>query len=149
MAFRSSKPVGLGMCESAGIRRMKRQRDEGDEAVRLVLGIAKLYQVVHALFVRFDVAVQHGGIRAQADFVGGARDLQPHLPADFVVADNFSHARMENLSAAAGQRIHSRFFHSQQSVANGFLRDARVIAHLDHGEGFQVDLREALLQAAN
>jgi len=98
---------------------VKRERNEGDESVRLVLRFAKLNQVVHALFVRFDVAVEHGGIRAQADLVRGARDLQPHLAADFVVADNFSHAGMENFSAAAGKRIDARRFHGKQSVAYG------------------------------
>ena len=43
-----------------------------------VLRFAQLEQVVDALFERFDVAVEHGGVRAQADFMRGARDLQPH-----------------------------------------------------------------------
>ena len=56
---------------------------------------------------------------------------------------------MKNLRAAAGQRIHARFFHLQQRVANRKLREARVVVHLDHRERLQVHLRKALLQAAN
>ena len=133
----------------AGIRRMKRQRNEGDEAVGDVLRCAQLEQVIHALFGRFDVAVEHGGVGAQAEFVRGARDFQPALAADFVIADNFAHARMENFGAAAGKRIHAGIFHGEQRVANGKLGDARVVADFDHGEGFQVHLREALFQAAD
>ncbi len=83
---------------------MKFQRDEGHEAVRLVLRFAKLDQMIDALFERFDVAEKHRGVRAQADFVRGARDLEPHAPADFVVADDAAHARVKNFGAAAGER---------------------------------------------
>ena len=48
---------------------MKRQRDEGLESVRFVLQGAQLEQVVDAVFVIFDVAVEHGGIRLQANLV--------------------------------------------------------------------------------
>jgi hypothetical protein len=58
--------------------------------------------VIHALFFRFHMAVEHGGIRTQPDFVRLPRDAQPHLPAHFVVADEFAHARMKNFRAAAG-----------------------------------------------
>ena len=105
MVFRSLKPVGLGRCAEAGIFRVKRQRNEGHEAVRSVLHRAQLEQMIDALFVGLDVAVEHGGVRAQADLVRGARDFEPLLAADFVVANDFAHARIENFRAAAGQRI--------------------------------------------
>ena len=95
------------------------------------------------------MAVKHRGIRAQADFVRGSRDLQPHLAAYFVVADHFADARMKNLRAAAGQRIDTCVLHRQKRVANRKLGNARVIAHFHHRERFQVNFREALLQAAN
>ena len=79
----------------------------------------------------------------------GARDFQPALAADFVIADNFADARVENFGAAAGKRIHSGIFHGDERIANGELGNARVVADFDHGEGFQVHLREALFQAAD
>ena len=111
MVFSASMPVGFGKMRERRIRRMKFQRNERDEAVRVVLRFAQPHQMIDALFERFHVAEKHRGIRAQADFVRGARDLKPHLAADFVVADDAAHARMENFRAAAGQRIHARFFH--------------------------------------
>ena len=54
---------------SARIVRVKRQRDEGNEAVGFVLQLAQFQQVIDALFFGFHVAVEHGGVGAQADFV--------------------------------------------------------------------------------
>ena len=109
------------------------------EAVRFVLQFAEEEQMLDALFFVFDVAVKHGGVGAQADFVRGARDFQPLLAGSFVVADDSAHARIENFRAAAGERIHSGFFQGEERVANAELRDAREIADLHHGERFQMD----------
>ena len=86
---------GLGKVRERRVLRMKRQRNEGREAVRFVLQFAQLEQMIDALFFGLDVAVKHGGVGAQANLVRGARDVEPLLPADFVVADNFAHARMK------------------------------------------------------
>ena len=86
---------------------MKRQRDEGLEAVRLVLQCAQLQQVVDAVFVIFDVAVQHRGIRFQADLVRGARRVEPLVAVNLVIADDVADAVGKDLRAAAGQRIHA------------------------------------------
>ncbi len=105
--------------------------------------------MLDAFFFGLDVAVEHGGVRGQADLVRGAGDVQPLLAADFVVADDFAHARIENFRAAAGQRIHAGVLERQQRIADGQFGDAREIADLDHGEGFQVHGRAALLEAAH
>ena len=89
---------------------------------------AQLQQVIDALFVGFDVAVEHGGVGAQADLMRRARDVEPLLPADLVIADDFAHARMENFGAAAGQRIHAGFFHFAQRFIDGNFGDAREVA---------------------
>ena len=73
--------------------------------------------MLDALFVRLDVAVQHGGVGAQSDLMRRARDIEPLLPADFMVANNFAHARIENFRAAAGQRIDAGFLQLEQRVA--------------------------------
>ena len=49
---------------------MERQRDEGLEAAGFVLQRAQLEQVVDAVFVVFDVAVEHGRVRFQSDLMG-------------------------------------------------------------------------------
>src|SRR5260370_20902911 len=78
-----------------------------------------------------------------------ARDAEPHLAADFVVADDFTHARMKNLRAAAGQRIDTRLFKFEERVFDGKLGDAREIADLHHGERFDVHPVAALFEAAD
>ena len=105
--------------------------------------------MLDALFFGLDVAVEHGGVGAQADLVRGAGDIEPLLAADFVVADDFAHARIENFRAAAGQRIDAGVLERDQRIANGKLGDAREVADLDHGEGFQVHAGAALLEAAH
>ncbi len=93
-----------------GILRVKRQRNERDETVRLVLELTQLDQVVGAFFFSFHVAVEHGGVGRQADFMGLARDTEPHLAADLVVANDFAHAGMKNLRPTPGQGIDARLF---------------------------------------
>ena len=56
---------------------------------------------------------------------------------------------MENFRAAAGAGIHARFFHFPQRFIDGKFGDAREIVDFDHGEGFEVHVRMALLQAAD
>ena len=82
---------------------MERQRNERLEAVGLVLQRAQLEQVVDPVFVVFDVAVEHGGIRLQPDLVRQLRRIQPLVAVDLVVADDVAHAVGKNLRAAAGQ----------------------------------------------
>ena len=86
---------------------MKRQRDEGDEAVRLVLKGAELHQMVGAVLIVLDVAVEHGAVGAQAQLVRLAGGFQPLVAIDLVVADDAADALVEDLGAAAGQRIHA------------------------------------------
>ncbi len=128
---------------------MKRQRDERHEAVGLVLQFAQLHQVIDALFFGFHVAVEHRGVGVQARLVRFACGVQPHLPAGLVIADDLAHPRMENFGAAAGAGIHAGFLHFLQRLFDRKFGDAREIMHLHHGEGFQVDGRAALLQAAH
>src|SRR2546423_6287374 len=128
---------------------MKSQRDESDESARLILQVAEAQQVIDALLLGFHVTIQHSGVGAQPDLVSLARDVQPHLSADFVVADDFAHPRMKNLRASAGQRIHAGLFELEQSVSRGQLGNAREVAHLDHGESFQMHARAALFEPTN
>ena len=77
------------------------------------------------------------------------RGLEPVVAVDLVVADDVAHAVGEDLRAAAGQRIDARFLQLLQGLANRELGASREIRDLDHGERFDVDLREALLEAAD
>ena len=126
---------------------MKGQRDEGLEAAGFVLQRAQLEQVVDAVFVVFDVAVEHGRVRFQSDLVGESGGVEPLIAVDLVVADDVAHAVGEYFCAAAGERIHARGFELLQRLANRELGTFRKIRNLDHGEGLEMHLRKALLQA--
>ena len=101
---------GLWNVRERSVVRMKRQRDKRHEAMRLVLQLAQLDEVIDALFLRFHVPVKHRGVGAQADFMRLPRDVEPHLPADLVIADDPAHPRVKNFRAATRKRIDARFF---------------------------------------
>ena len=148
MFLMSLKPGGLRDVLQRRIVGMERQRNEGHEAVGLVLQRAQAYQVIDAVLVVLDVAVEHGAVGVQAQLVRGARGLEPLVAVDLVIADDAAHALVEDLGAAAGQRIHAGVAQALQRFADGDLRALREVADLHHGERLQVHLREALLQAA-
>jgi hypothetical protein len=50
------------------------------------------------------------------------RNVEPHLAADLMVADDPAHARMKNLRAAAGKRIASFSFSSVSLVDSFAIR---------------------------
>ena len=77
-----------------------------------------------------------------------ARHFQPLLAVDLVIANDPPHAFVEDLCAAARQRIHAGVHQLQQRLANGELAPLRQIGDLHHGERLQMDFRETLLQAA-
>ena len=132
-----------------GVVGMKCQRNKRYEAVGFILKLAKFKQVVHTLFLGFHVAIKHGGIGSQPDFVRLASDAQPHLSAGFMVANNLAHARVKDLRAAAGQGVYTGVFHFLQRVLDGKFGNARKISDFHHGEGFQVHGGAPLFQAAN
>ena len=62
-------PGRLRNMRQRGMVGMEGQRDKGLEAARLVLHRAQLQQVVDAVLVVLDVAVEHRRVRAQPDLV--------------------------------------------------------------------------------
>ena len=129
--------------------RMKRQRDKSLEATGFVLQIAQFQQMIDAVFIVLDVAVEHGRVGLQTDLVGELGGIQPLVSIDLVIANDVADAVGEDLSSPSGQRVHSRGLQLLQRLADGQLGALRQISDLDHSERFQMDLREALLQAGN
>ena len=127
---------------------MERQRDEGLEPAGFILKLAQPEQVIQAVFRGLDVAVEHGAVGMQAHLVRDAGGIDPLLAGQLVIADDAPHAIVKDFGAAAGQGIHAGVFQALQHFALADLAALREIADLDHGEGFQVHLRKALLQAA-
>ena len=148
MFLMSANPVVFGMWCERRVVRVERQRDVGHEAVRLVLQLAQPHQVIDAVFVVLDVAVEHRAVRAQPQLVRDARGLDPLVAVDLVVADDAADALVEDLRAAAGQRIHAGVAQAFQRLANRDFGAPRQVRDLHHRERLQVHLREALLQPA-
>ena len=93
--------------------------------LRLVLQRAQLHQVVHAVLFGLDVAVEHGAVGVQARAGAPcARRLEPFVAVDLVIADDAAHALVEDLRAAAGQRIHAGVAQPLQRLADRDLRCA-------------------------
>src|SRR5580658_9603026 len=105
--------------------------------------------MVDALFFGLHVPVKHGGVGTKASFVGFLRGTQPHLAAGFVVADDFSHARMKYFRASAGAGVDSRFLHFVQDFFYGQLGDAREVMNFNHREGLNMHTGAALFEAAD
>ena len=126
MFLMSANPGGLADVLERRVVGMKRQRNEGDEAARLVLQLAQLHQVIGAVLFVFDVPVEHGAVGAKPQPVRRARGFQPLRAVDFVVADDAPHALVKDFRAAAGQRIHAGVAQPFQRLPHGiFARRAR------------------------
>src|ERR1039458_2001030 len=126
---------------------MESQRDEGLEASGFVLQRAQFEQMIDAVFVVFDMAVEHGCVGLQPDLVGDSRSVEPLVAIDLVVADDVANPVGKYFRAAAGQRIHAGGFQLFQRLPNGKLSALRKICDLDHGEGFEMHLGKALLES--
>src|SRR5581483_6118578 len=87
------------------VSRMKRQRNKCLKTLGIVLQRAQPQQVIDAIFLILDVAVQHGAIGFQPELVRGAGYFQPLVSVDLVIANNTPYAVMENLRAASRERI--------------------------------------------
>ncbi len=98
--------------------------------------------MVNAVLDRFDVAVEHRGVGLQARGVDLARELEPAVAVAFVVADARTRRFGKDLGTAAGTRIHSRRFELFNHLFVGHLVKPREEIKLDHGESFQMQLRE-------
>src|SRR3954464_2220517 len=125
---------------------MKRKRDECLKAAGLVLESTQLHQVVNAVFVILNMAIEHGRVRTQPKLVRDASSIEPLLAVKLVVADDAAHPVGKYFRAAAGERIHSRELHFFERLSGGKLGTLRQIADLDHGERFYMDFGKALLQ---
>ena len=138
----------FGRCCERGVVGMEGQRDESLEAAGFVLQSAQLQQVVDAVFVVFDVAVEHGGVGAAGR--SGARCLavSSHSSPSILWSQMMWRTRSAKISAPPpGSESTPAAFMLLQRFCDGELGALGEEGDLDHGEGFDVHLREALLEA--
>ena len=65
-----------------------------------------------------------------------------------MVADNAAHTGSEDLRATAGHRVYARLAHLDQRLFDRELGAASQEGHFNHGEGLDMHLGKALLEAA-
>src|SRR5450432_3405964 len=104
--------------------------------------------MVYAVFVVFDVAVEHGRVRLESKLVGKPRGFKPFAAIDLVVADDGAHARRKDLRTATGHGVDSRLSQLDQRLLNGELCPTREKRNFNHGEGLDVHLGKALFKTA-
>src|SRR5215472_793693 len=137
---------GFGQMFEQSVVGVKRQRDVSLEAVGFVLQRAQFDQVVDAVFVVLYVTVEHGGVRLQPDLMRQARGIEPLIAVDFVVADDVADAVGEDFGASAGKGVDAGGFQLFEGFADRKPGAPGKICYFHHGEGLEVDLREALLE---
>src|ERR1700733_5183779 len=81
---------------------------ERREPARLVLQLADLDEVVHAVSRRIDGAVHHGGARTQPHLMSRAHDSEPLFARTLRLCDTAAHAVDEDLGSPAGHRVEPR-----------------------------------------
>ena len=127
---------------------MKRQRDERLDRAGVVLQRPHPQHVVDPLGGRLDVAVEHRDVRAHAEPVRDAVDLQIAIGAALVVADLAPDPLRENLGAAARQRVEAGVHQLAQHLLVGPAVEVGEERDLDSGETLQVNLRTDPLEPA-
>ena len=120
---------------------MEAQRDEDLEAAGLVLQLAQPQHVVDAVPRLLDVAVEHRRRRAQALLVREPVDARPVLPVRLVVDDLLADVPVEDLGAAAGQRLQPGVDQLVEDLVGGQAGDLLEEVHLGGGERLQRDAR--------
>ena len=144
----SSKPVVFGMCCSGVLSGWKAS------GMKVTKPLVSSCSSRSAPGDRRDPLRSRCGRRAwcscdcKPELMRDARCLEPLVAVDLVVADDAAHALVEDLGAAAGQRIHAGVAAGARASRDRDLVAPREVGDLHHGEGLQVHLREALLQAA-
>ena len=131
-----------------GVLGMERERDEGEEAVGLVLLLAQAQQVVDALLVGLDVAVEHRALRRDPHLVRGVVDVEPLVGMLLARRDQVAHAVGEDLGAAAGHRVEAGVLQLAQHLLVRAALELRDVVDLGRRVELEMDVRQRRLQLA-
>src|SRR6478609_2642001 len=131
-----------------GVLGVEGERDEGEEATRLVLLVAQPQQVVDALLVGLDVAVEHGALGRDPELVRGVVDVEPLVGVLLAGRDEGAHAVGEDLSAAARHRVEAGVPQRAQDLLVRAALEPRYVVDLGRRVELEMDVRQRLLQLA-
>src|ERR1035441_3272468 len=131
-----------------GIGGLETPRDERGDSARPLLQIVNNLQMVDAVLDGFPDAKHHSRGGSNAKLVRGAMHLQPIGGQAFQPSDFVANFVVEDLSAAAGNRIESRVAQPRNRVAHAEVAVLGDRKNLRSGVAVQMNLRETLLDAA-
>ena len=127
---------------------MVRKRDVGQEATRLILKVAQHPEVVDAILVGLDMAIQHRAVGPNTKLVGRAVHLDVFGARQLAIGDRGSDARAEYFGASAGHRVEPCVPQRDENVPHAHLVDARDMRDLHRRERLDVHLRVTRLEPA-
>ena len=81
------------------------ERNVGEEAVGLVLQIAKHGEVLDTVLDALDMTIQHRAVRSDPEPVRGPMHIDPVFGRELLVGDRHADAFAEHFGAAARQRV--------------------------------------------
>ena len=122
------------------------QGDEARESAAAVLLAPQLVQVIHAVFQRLDVAVEHGAGAAASQLVPGAVDAQVLLAAFLAGGDAAADLLAEDLCAAAGEGFKTGRLQFLEGVPNTLLGQPSQVQDFHGGEALELQARIHRLQ---
>src|SRR5262249_352980 len=96
---------------------MERQRNESLKAASSVLQLAQADHMINAVSRVFDMAIEHGSVRAQTQLMGLAVNANPGIGVGLVLTDFVADFGMKNLRAPAGQTAEPGVFEFGENVA--------------------------------
>ena len=88
----SSKPVVFPMCYSAVLSGWNASGMNVTNPCVSSCKLAQLEQVIDAILFGFDMPVEHRAVGVQSELMRRARDVEPLIAGNFVVADDAPHA---------------------------------------------------------
>src|SRR5271167_1798650 len=130
------------------VLRLKRPGDERGEAAGLFLQFVDALEVVDAMLVALADAEHHGRRGPHAEHVSGAMHVEPVIGQAFQARDLVAHFIVENFGAATGNGIESGIAQPPDRIFDAQAADLGDADDLRRREAVQVDLRKALLDAA-
>src|SRR5215469_17135206 len=97
--------------------------------------------MIDALSECLDVTIEHRASAAATHPMPGPMHIKPFGRCFFAATDLVAHNRIENLRAAAGDRVKAGFAQSLQRIADRHAKDPlSKMPHLNRCEGFDVKI---------
>lgn len=117
----AGRPLAMQFLAQVVFLGMERERDEGLKTAGLVLLFTQAQEMIYPMLVLFDVPIEHGGVRPQAQAVCLTMNGEPRFGVRLLRANFLAHVPMEDFGPAAGHGVQPR---RDAARENFFVREA-------------------------